>query len=289
MDLRSPRHACRGLARARARALALALAIAIAFVAIAPPARAQEAAVPALAPEIVLRAAEMAYGRDLERARKKRALNEDRRKVGAARRASLLLVAYAPTFEPKVAQWSWSVNVETRDDPIAYCLPGGKIMLSTGLFDRTRLAPEELAVVIAHVMAHAMAGHDTELALRRLAALPESADPNRRLLQLADIFGSVIQTAPHDRDVERETDAMALELMARAGVDPRPAPEAWRKIARAGGAAPPAFLALHATWTGRVEEIEKQLRQLLPIYEQAQAGIASRPRQPPVRTRPGLD
>jgi Zn-dependent protease with chaperone function len=249
----------------------------------------QPSPAPATSSEIVVRAADIAFTRYLDRARAKRTLDDDRRKVAMVRRAATLLIAYAPSFEPKTTGWRWTIHLETRDDPMAFCLPGGSIMLSTGLIDRTRLTADELPVVIAHVMAHAMSGHEADLALRRLAAMPEAPDPNRRLLQLADLLLDAAQSAPHARDVERETDALALELMARAGVDPRSAPEAWRKIARAGGATPPGFLALHATWPGRIEEIEKALLPLLPLYEQAQAVFASRPRAPPVRPRSGVD
>jgi predicted Zn-dependent protease len=160
-------------------------------------------------------------------------------------------------------------------------------MLSTALVDRTRLTLPELAVVIAHAIAHALSGHDVESAVAQLARLPESPDPNRRALQLADLLARLTFATPNDKATEQAVDLLTLEFMARAGVDPEPAPEAWRKIARAGGATPPGFLALHPMWPGRIEEIEAQMPAVLPLYEQAKAGIAARGRMPPVRTRPG--
>ena len=109
---------------------------------------------------------------------------------------------------------------------------------------------------MAHVIAHALTGRDAATAGARLASLKESPDPNRRVLQLADILGEMMTSEPRGKEQEREVDAIALELMARAGLDPEPTVEAWRKIARAGGAAPPGFLSLHPTWPGRLEELE---------------------------------
>ena len=265
--------------------LALALAAQLAMTG----AYSQNAATPSADETIMNRAADLAYARELERARVKRTLDANAAQVTTARRVAAPLMTYAATLAPVAASWSWAVHVETRDEPIAYCLPGGKVILSTGLVDRMKLTPGEVAVVLAHAIAHALAGHDAATATARLAALPAAPDPNRRILQLADILGNVILNDVHGKETERETDALALELMARATVDPEPAVETWRKIARSGGATPPGFLSLHPTWPGRIDEIEAQIPSVLPLFEQAKAEMAARPRQPPVRTRSGLN
>lgn len=250
--------------------------------------RAQTAA-PVVTPEMIIAAAELLFARELERANAKRSLDVDRATLSLARRLTRLLLEYAPTFAPIATGWAWTIHVETREEPVAYCLPGGKLMLSTGLVNHTRLTPGELAVVLAHAIAHALSGLDVVEATARLAALRESPDPNRRVLQLVDILGAIVLRGPHDKSTERAIDAMTLEFMARSGVDPEPAVEAWRKIARAGGATPPGFLALHPVWPGRIEEIDAQLPAILPLYEQTRAEHAARGRVPPVRTRPGLN
>jgi predicted Zn-dependent protease len=234
-------------------------------------------------------AGEIAYSRELDRARARRALDTNKEQLASARRMSTLLIAYASTMAPDAASWVWALHVETREEPVAYCFPGGKILLSTGLVDRVKLAPDELAVVLAHVIAHALAGDDAARAAARLATMRESPDPNRRILQLADILGKIVPGQPFDKETEAETDSMTLEFMARAGVYPGPAADAWRKIARQGGATAPGFLALHPTWSGRIEAIEAQIPAVLPLYEQARTEQAARPRQPPLRTRPGLN
>lgn len=247
---------------------------------------AQSANAAAVTPEIMNLAAELLFARELQRARTKRTLDMGRSTLAMARRASPLLIKAAPTLLPAAAKWSWALEVEAREEPVAYCLPGGKIMLSTALVDRTRLTPDELTVVLAHAIAHALSGHDAIEATARLAEMRESPDPNRRVLQLADILGKLVLATPHGMATERMVDTMTLEFLARAGANPEPAAEAWRKIARAGGATPPGFLALHPVWSGRIEEIEAQIPAILPLYEQAKAEQAARPRAPPVRMRP---
>jgi hypothetical protein len=252
-------------------------------------ARAADAAANAaeVTPQMMSLAADLFFGREQERARAKRTLDMDRSKLAIARRSSLLLIEGAPLILPASAGWSWSVDVETREEPVAYCLPNGRIMLSTGLVDRTRLTPDEMPVVIAHAIAHALAGTDATEAAAQLAGMRESPDPNRRILQLSEILGKVVLATPHDQATERAVDTLTLEFMAKSGVNPEPTVEAWRKLTRAGGATPPGFLALHPVWSGRIEEIEAQIPAILPLYEQAKAEQAARPRAAPVRTRPG--
>ena len=250
---------------------------------------AQDAKPPAVDPAIMNQAGEIAYARELGRARASRTLDTNKEQLASARRMSTLLIAYASTMAPEAASWVWALHVETREEPVAYCFPGGKILLSTGLVDRTKLNPDELAVVLAHVIAHALAGDDAARAAAGLATMRETPDPNRRILQLADLLGKIVPSQPFDKDTEREADSVTLEFMARSGVNPEPAVEAWRKIARQGGATAPGFLALHPTWPGRIEAIEAQIPAILPLYEQARAEQAARPRRRPMRTRPGLD
>jgi Zn-dependent protease with chaperone function len=270
----------------RTRVLAVAAAAAFLLAATAP--RAEETKPAAIPPEILNRAADIAYSREVQRARAKRALDTNRDQLRSARHITEFLILYAPRLVPDAAGWSWEIHVQTRDEPMAWCMPRGRIMLSTGLVDRAKLTPPEVGVVLAHVIAHSLIGRDETIAAARLAALRESPDPNRRALQLADILGNIALSERHDQEAEREADAFALELMARAGVDPRPAVDAWRKIARAGGATPPGFLSLHATWPGRLDEIGALVPQVLPLYEQARAEQAAQRPAPPVRTRRGL-
>ena len=252
-------------------------AIVLAFVAVfvcvvpAPTGRAQTdaAVVTPILMETVIRAAELAYTRDLARARASGALNADRGQLAGLRRILQPLLFGAGTLRSDAKNWNWAISVETRNEPVAYCLPGGRILVSTGFIERPKLTLAEQSALLAHAIAHALAGHDADEAMARLAREggAASADPNRTVVRLADILAKVVAAEPHATADERTADTLALELMARSGVDPRASVDAWRKIARAGGATPPGFLALHPTWPERFAELEAQMPAMVALYE----------------------
>ena len=231
----------------------------------------------------VVRAAERVYAQDLQAAMARGALDSSARHGSIIRGAAQPIVSGASSLYPEAAHWSWAVAVETRDEPVAYCLPGGKILVSTGLVDRTGLTPVELSAVLAHAVAHAISGDDANAAVSHLVreGHAANADPNRTLLYLTEALAKVIREVPHSVEEERAADTRTLELMARLGLDPRPAVDAWRKIVRAGGATPPGFLALHPPWRERIGEIEAQMPAMVALYETA---LRERPPPPTVNT-----
>jgi Zn-dependent protease with chaperone function len=254
---------------ARRTSLIRAIVVALAATLLLPAAasRAEDTKAAGMDPALMTYASELAFAREVARVRAKRGLDRNNDLLRTARRATNTLLTYAPRIAPESASWSWEVHVETREEPVAWCMPGGKVMVSTGLVDRARLTPPEVVVIVAHAIAHALAGHDAAVAAARFAGRRESPDPNRQVLQLAEILMTTITTEPHAMEAEREADALAFELMARTGLDPAPAVEAWRKIARAGGATPPGFLSLHEVWRGRIEEIDARVPAWVPIYD----------------------
>jgi Zn-dependent protease with chaperone function len=232
----------------------------------------------------VMRAAEVLYVRTLEKARARNALDVDRGRLGEIRRAAAALVEPARTLRPESAAWAWSIHLETRDEPVAYCLPGGRILVSTGLFDRFSLSMPELAALLAHVVAHALAGEHAKEATAELARSGEaaSADPNRAALVLAEALARTVGSLRHDAASEQAADALGLELMASGGLDPRPAIEAWHKIARGSSEPPPAFPALHPTSPERFGELDARMPAMVALYEKT---LSERPAEAPAKTR----
>ena len=167
--------------------------------------------------------------------------------------------------------YDWEFHVIDNDRAInAFCLPGGKIFVYSGLLKQVK-SEDELAVIMAHEVAHALARHGAERATLEMGARLGGA-----LLQLAlgdedpriaDIAGRVWGYGanlglmlPYSRKHEYEADAIGLALMAKAGYNPQAAVTFWEGMRRAGGAKPVlAFLSTHPTDEKRVARIRKDI------------------------------
>ena len=129
------------------------------------------------------------------------------------------------------------MNTLTTKELNAYCMPGGKIMVYSGLVEQLELTDAEMAAVIGHEMAHALREHSRERISRvdraavdhwwRRGCVPAQA---RRVSGLANQVASVTFQLPHSREQESEADIIGLELMARAGYDPNAAVSVWKKM-----------------------------------------------------------
>jgi predicted Zn-dependent protease len=154
-------------------------------------------------------------------------------------------------------------------------MPGGKIMVYAGLIEQLHLSDAELAAVIGHEMAHALREHTRERVSRAYAqnlvlagvAVVAGLDPG-----VADLAGRVSDVTfqlPHSRQQEEEADVIGLELMARAGYDPKAAVEVWRKMSTAERSTPPQFLSTHPSSGSRIADLEARIPVVVPLYEAA--------------------
>ena len=179
-------------------------------------------------------------------------------------------------FRPDAPGWKWEVNVITSDQVNAFCMPGGKIMVYTGLAKKLNLSDDELAVVIGHEMSHALREHSREQVSQAIAA-QTAIGVGTALLGLgqgsANIANAGYQAliaTRFSRTDENEADRMGLELMARAGYDPRAGVSLWRKMMNAKTSGAPApFLSSHPTDASRVQTIESLLPVVMPLYSAA--------------------
>ncbi len=164
----------------------------------------------------------------------------------------------------------------------AFCLPGGKVFVYTGIVP---VAANEagLAAVLGHEIAHAIARHGAERLSLALAAtfgevlLAEILDfknpETKRLFLTAYGIGATVGLIlPYSRKQELEADHIGLYLMAKAGYDPREAINFWQRMRQAaqGKPRPPAFLSTHPADVTRIKALEALLPQVLSIYEQVQ-------------------
>ena len=165
----------------------------------------------------------------------------------------------------------WEVVTFDDKQVNAFALPGGKIGVYTGML-KVAETQDQLAAVIGHEVAHVLAGHSAERVSEQMAAqlgvtaagAATGIDP-----QMFGIATSVFFLLPHSRTQESEADILGLNYMAKAGFDPRQAPQLWRNMAKTGGQKPPEMLSTHPSDETRINGLTQRLSSAMPLYEQA--------------------
>jgi len=219
--------------------------------------------------------AAQAYETELKTAREKGALNTNKAQLERVTRVAKRIVAVTPTFRADAASWNWQFNVQETKELNAYCMPGGRIMVYSGLIETLDLSDAELATVLGHEIAHALREHTRERVSRAYAqelvvsGAAAVAGVGQGTADLANMIGQVTFQLPFSREQESEADTIGLELMARAGYDPRAALTLWNKMSKAeGSGSTPKFLSTHPAPKERINDIEKYLPRVLPLYQQ---------------------
>lgn len=225
-----------------------------------------------------------AYTETITEAKKKNTLNADKAQVTRVRNISNRLIAQVGVFRKDASQWPWEVNVEKNDELNAYCMPGGKIMVYSGLIEKLKATDDELAAVIGHEIAHALREHGRErmsqayvqqFGLQALGAILSngtSAAVSNASMQAAGLGSQLFFALPNSREQERESDKIGLELAARAGFNPDAAVTLWQKMSAQSSTKPPEFLSTHPASENRIAELRALTPRVRPLYEAAKAG-----------------
>jgi len=216
-----------------------------------------------------------AYRKVLEDASKKGQLNRDAAQVERVRRVASRLTPSTGTFRADAPGWGWDVNVIAQDDVNAWCMPGGKIAVYTGLLVKLDLTDDELAAVMGHEISHALREHGREqysqavtqgIIIKILGAVAgASAAAQDASAALIDVFVN----RPHSRTDETEADRIGVELAARSGYDPRAAVVLWQKMAKLGGGKPPEWLSTHPSDQTRTRDLQGYSERVLPLFDAA--------------------
>lgn len=216
-----------------------------------------------------------AYREMMKKAAAKNALNRDAAQVARVRVIALRLIPGTAAFRPDAPKWAWETNVITSNEVNAWCMPGGRMAVYTGLIDKLKVTDDELAAVMGHEIAHALREHGRERASQAAAqgmvlsvggALLGLGDSS---VQLAQVITDVTINLPNSREHEVEADRIGVELAARAGYDPRAAVTLWQKMGQAGGSAPPQFLSTHPSPQNRQKDLEEYAARVMPLYDSA--------------------
>jgi len=199
------------------------------------------------------------------------------------------LIAAAPKVEdyyaqthntPKDTDWSsyqWQVSVLQSDDVNAFCLPGGKIAVYTGIVPVAKNA-DGLAVVMGHEISHALLRHGGErMAQQKLVQLGTMAagmsvsdmDPQQQQMVMAALgagaqYGMLL---PFSRNHESEADHVGLLLTAAACFNPQEAPELWKRMGALGTQKPPEFASTHPSDSTRIDQLNAWMPEAMEVRQ----------------------
>ncbi len=175
----------------------------------------------------------------------------------------------------------WEVIVFEDTSPNAFALPGNKIGIHSGMIKLVD-TQDQLAAVIGHEVGHVLAKHSNERASQEMAVsqgmamIQAMGSPQSALGQTA--FGLLGVGAeygilmPYSRIQESEADIIGVDLMAKAGFDPKQSIALWQKMEQASqGQQPVEFLSTHPAHASRIQNLEQHMPQALILYQQAQA------------------
>ena len=208
-------------------------------------------------------------------------INRDPHQTERVRGIAKRLIPQTAVFRKDALDWKWEVNVITSPEVNAWCMPGGKIAVYTGIIEKVQITDDELAAVMGHEISHALREHGRERASQQVAAgagaslagivadifLPGSGQLATQGAGLGSQLGILL---PYSRVHETEADRMGVELAARAGYDPRAAIVLWQKMAKlSGGSAPPQLLSTHPSNEARIKDLTEFSQKVLPLYEEA--------------------
>jgi predicted Zn-dependent protease len=183
---------------------------------------------------------------------------------------------------PAAKSFDWRVSLVDSPEVNAFCLPGGKIVVYTGILP-TAKSESGLATVMGHEMAHATLRHGSERLLEQKAtqtlltgvqySLGDMSYEQQRAVMGA--LGAGAQYGlllPFSRNHESEADKIGLTYMARAGYDPREAISFWERMSKAtsGSGKPLEFMSTHPSDTTRIEQLKRLLPQALEEYKRTQ-------------------
>lgn len=224
----------------------------------------------------VNRSADRTYQATLRAAQQKNLLNRDPGEVERVRSIAARLIPVTGAFRSDAPAWRWEVNVLSSKSLNAWCMPGGKVAVYSGLIEKLHVTDDELAAVMGHEIAHALREHGREKA-GKSAGIGLAAAIGGALLGMYGIdpglgqnvlgtVGDVAFMRPNSREMEQEADRIGVELAARAGYDPHAAITLWEKMAHVSGDQPLEWLSTHPSHETRITDLRSYADRVRPFY-----------------------
>ncbi len=216
------------------------------------------------------------YSQLMEKARTQNALApESHPQLQRLRAISTRLIAHTAKWNDRAAKWRWEVNLIGSKQINAFCMPGGKIAVFTGILDQLQLTEDETAMVVGHEMAHALREH-ARARIAKSQGTGTLLSIGAQLLGLGSLgdvaanVGTQLLTLRFSREDEIDADLVGLELASRAGFNPDASVALWEKMGRAKeGSGGPGFLSTHPTGPDRIKRLQENVPRVRGLYQQA--------------------
>lgn len=220
------------------------------------------------------------YVQEINKLRGEGKLNTDARELQRLRQIASRIIPHAINWRSDARSWDWKVNLIQDDKTVnAYCTAGGGIAFYTGLLRQLNATDDEVAQVMGHEVAHALASHTRErmsiamasnMAAELIASTRYGASVGSKNVALVS---ALTWQLPNSRTGESEADRIGIELAARAGYNPAAAVSLWQKMARAsGGGGGFSMLSTHPSSSERIAALQKLVPAMMPLYEASQKG-----------------
>ena len=173
--------------------------------------------------------------------------------------------------------YKWEFNLVENKEVNAWCMPGGKVVVYTGLLPITQ-NETSMAIVLGHEITHAIAQHGSERMSQGLlqqlggtalsaAIASKPAETQQLYLAAYGIGSNVGAILPFSRKEESEADQYGLYYAAMAGYNPEEAVTFWQRMSAAGGQKPPEFLSSHPSDGTRIAQLKKHMPQAMKFYK----------------------
>lgn len=171
--------------------------------------------------------------------------------------------------------FAWEFNLIEDATPNAWCMPGGKIMFYSGILSYTK-NDAGVAVVMAHEIAHAVAGHANERATHQLiqqggsmltSYLAKDTKYREAIMQTYGLGAKYLAILPYSRVHEYEADELGIIFMAMAGYDPRASIAFWKRMDAAAKKKPLAFFSTHPSDAARIKKLYEVMPEALKYYK----------------------
>jgi predicted Zn-dependent protease len=199
------------------------------------------------------------------------------KQTGAKIKDAVELYMQQNNLSDRLEGYRWEFNLVENEMVNAWCMPGGKVVVYTGILPVTQ-DEAGLAVVMGHEIAHAIAEHGNERMSQQLlqqagavglmvAMKDEPVQTQAMWLAVYGVGTQVGIMLPYSRTHESEADRLGLIFMAMAGYNPSEAPEFWQRMASQGGGQPPEFLSTHPSHETRIENLNSWIPEAMKYYK----------------------